>query len=139
MQRDERFQPSPYGELVGTELLAADPAAGTVEVAYDAHDGFTNRIGTVAGAMIAGLLDSVTGIAGNLDLPDGHAAVHRSLAVEYLRPVAPGRLVGRGRIDARDAREVRSRGELYDADGTLVASGTAVLRIVPLGPDGRRA
>ena len=121
---------SPYGALVGTRILNVDPAGETIEVEYQAHEGFTNRIGTVAGAMIAGLLDSVTGLIANAGLAESEVAVHTSLSVQYHRPATPGTLTGRGRRVERSARDIRSRGELFDVDGYKVASATATLRII---------
>lgn len=121
---------SPYGRLVGTEVLQADPVRGEVEVAYQASEQFTNRIGTVAGAMIAGMLDSVTGLVANLEVPEGFVAVHKTLSVNYLRPIAPGRVRGRGRVVHRSQREVRTVGELIDDDANPLASAEAVLRII---------
>ncbi len=121
---------SPYGDLVGTEILASDPERGTIEVAYLADARFANRIGTVAGAMIAGLLDAVTGLVANLDLADGRVAVHTQLAVAYHLPATPGRLTGRGHVVAREDRDIRSCGELFDGEGKPVATATATLRVI---------
>jgi uncharacterized protein (TIGR00369 family) len=124
---------SPYGDLVGRKVLSVDREHGTIEVEYLAHEQFTNRIGTVAGAMIAGLLDSVTGLAANLDLPEDLFAVHRSLSVEYHRPAAPGRLIGRGRVVSAIERDIRSDGELLDDQGVRIATATAALRVIRWG------
>ena len=43
---------SPYGQLVGTRILEVDADRRAIEVEYRADERFTNRIGTVAGAMI---------------------------------------------------------------------------------------
>lgn len=130
MPSREPFAHSPYGELVGTEILNADLSSRTIEVSYQAHAGFSNRIGTVSGAMIAGLLDSVTGLVANQGLPADCFAVHKSMRIEYLRPAEPGRLIGRGRVLEADDRLIRSGGELYDGQDQLVASAEATLRIL---------
>ena len=122
---------SPYGKLVGTKVLSVDSDLKTIEVEYLAHEGFTNRIGTVAGAAIAGLLDSVTGLIANADLPPNTVAVHTTLSVEYHRPATPGKVTGRGRVLDQNERDVRSYGELFDGLGKKVASATATLRIIP--------
>ena len=101
-----------------------------MEVEYRARREFTNRIGTVAGAMIAGLLDSVTGLVANAGLPEDRFAVHKALSVEYHRLVTPGRLTGRGEVLDRTERTIRSRGELLDEDGNRLASAEATLRIL---------
>ena len=130
MTSRENTSHSPYGQLVGTEILASDLERRTIEVRYLAHEGFSNRIGTVSGALIAGLLDSVTGLVANQGFPPDRFAVHKSMRVDYLRPADPGRLIGRGQVLEADDREVRSHGELYDVEGARVARAEAVLRIL---------
>jgi len=121
---------SPYGELIGTTILSADAEGKAIEVAYDAREEFTNRIGTVSGGMLSAMLDSVTGLAALVALPEELTAAHTTLRVEYLRPVRPGRLTGRARVLELGEREIQSQGELIDGDGTTVARGEATLRIL---------
>jgi len=121
---------SAYGELLGRTILGADPDAMTIEVAYEARDDFTNRIGSVAGGMLSAMLDSLTGLAALVALPEDRAAVHATLTVEYLRPARPGRLIGRGRVVEQEDRDIRSEGELLDADGNVVARARATLRVI---------
>jgi uncharacterized protein (TIGR00369 family) len=121
---------SPYGDLVGTRILRIDRDHGAIDVEYLAHQEFTNRIGTVAGAMIAGLLDSVTGLAANAGLTGEFVAVHKSLMVEYHRPATPGRLTGRGRVVDQSGKDIQSSGELFDDAGKLLATAAATLRVI---------
>ncbi len=121
---------SPYGELIGTTILSADAEGKAIEVAYEAREEFTNRIGTVSGGMLSAMLDSVTGLAALVALPEELTAAHTTLRVEYLRPVRPGRLTGRARVLELGEREIQSQGELIDGDGTTVARGEATLRIL---------
>ena len=126
----EEYQHSPYGRLVGTRIVHVDRDRREIEVEYSAGEQFTNRIGTVAGAVIAGLLDSVTGLVANVGLDEELVAVHKSLAVDYHHPVAPGRLTGRGHVVDRTERDIHSEGELLDATGHRLATGRATLRII---------
>ena len=80
--------------------------------------------------MTAGLLDAVTGVVANADLPDDLVAVHKTMLVEYFLPIVPGRITGRGRIVERTERDIRSRGDLFDDSGNQVASAEALLRIL---------
>ncbi len=121
---------SPFGDLVGRTIVKADAAAKTVEAAYEAKPEFTNRIGTVAGGMLSAMLDSVTGLAALVALPETLGAVHTSLSVEYLQPARAGRLLGRARVVAQLERDIRCEGELVDAEGTIVARANASLRTV---------
>ena len=121
---------SPYGELIGTTILSADAEGKAIEVAYEAREEFTNRIGTVSGGMLSAMLDSVTVLAALVALPEELTAAHTTLRVEYLRPVRPGRLTGRARVLELGEREIQSQGELIDGDGTTVARAEATLRIL---------
>jgi uncharacterized protein (TIGR00369 family) len=121
---------SPYGELVGTTIVSADEDARTIEVGYEAKHEFTNRIGTISGGMLSAMLDSVTGLAALVALPEDLTAAHTSLKVQYLRPANPGRLTGRARVVEYADRDIRSEGELLDAEGTTVARGEATLRVL---------
>ena len=115
-------------------MVAADARAGTVEISYEAGPEFTNRIGTLAGGMLSGMLDSATGLAALVTLPEELVVVHTSLRVEYLHPARPGRLAARGRVLERGERDVRTAAELLDADGVVVARGEATLRVLRRRP-----
>lgn len=121
---------SPYGELVGTTIVNADEEGKVIEVTYQAREEFTNRIGTVSGGMLSAMLDSVTGLAALVALPEEMTAAHTELRVEYLRPVRPGQLTGRARVVDLGDRDIQSHGELIDTEGTTVARGEATLRIL---------
>jgi len=125
---------SPYAKLVGTTILHADGNGKSVEVGYEAQEGFTNRMGTVSGGMLSAMLDSVTGLAALVALPEELTAVHTTLKVEYLRPVQPGWLTGRARVVEQTDRDIRSHGELLDTEGTIVVRGEATLRILRKKP-----
>jgi uncharacterized protein (TIGR00369 family) len=55
------------------------------------------------------------------------------LHVSFLRPVRPGRLVGRGRVVRRDGDTAFLEASLSDPDGTIVANAnaTATARVIP--------
>jgi len=116
--------------LIGTTILSADPEGKAIEVAYEAREDFTNRIGTISGGMLSAMLDSVTGLAALVALSEDLTAAHTTLRVEYLRPVRPGRLTGRARVLELGEHEIQSQGELIDNDGKTVARGEATLRIL---------
>src|SRR5262245_42180079 len=124
-----RAAPPPAGVLLGWELVAVDPEAGTIEVAYTATDQFLNPFGSVQGGLLAAMLDDTLGPALVATLGPGESAPTTDLHVQFLRPARPGRLVGRGRI-VRKGRDVGfMSGELVDEDGDVVAVATATAQI----------
>jgi acyl-coenzyme A thioesterase PaaI-like protein len=53
--------PPPVAVLPGWELVAVDPDAGTIEVAFAAGDQFTNPVGVIQGGFLAAMLDDILG------------------------------------------------------------------------------
>lgn len=124
-----RVAPPPAAKTLGFELVAVDPDAGTIEVAFTATEDFLNPFGTVQGGFLAAMLDDTLGPALVATLGPGESAPTTDLHVQFLRPVSPGRLVGRGRI-VRKGRDIGFlAGELVDESGTVVATATATARI----------
>jgi uncharacterized protein (TIGR00369 family) len=124
-----RATPPPAAVLLGWELVAVDPEAGTIELAFQATEQFLNPFGMVQGGLLAAMLDDTLGPALVATLGPGESAPTTDLHVQFLRPARPGRLVGRGRI-VRKGRDVGfMAGELVDAAGEVVAVATATAQI----------
>jgi uncharacterized protein (TIGR00369 family) len=128
-----RVPPPPAGILLGWELVAVDPAAGTIEVAFTATDQFLNPAGVVQGGLLAAMLDDTLGPALVATLGPGQFAPTTDLHVQFLRPARPGRLTGRGRVVRRGKEVAFLSGELLDDSGQVVATAvaTAVIRALP--------
>jgi uncharacterized protein (TIGR00369 family) len=114
---------------LGFELLAVNPDAGTIEVAFTATDGFLNPMGVVQGGFLAAMLDDTLGPALVATLGPGEFAPTTDLHVQFLRPAKPGRLVGHGRIVRRGRDVGFLAGELFDEQGAVVAVATATAQI----------
>ena len=96
-----RAAPPPAAALLGWELIAVDPEAGTIEVAFTASEQFLNPVGAIQGGFLAAMLDDTLGPALVATLGPGLFAPTTDLHVQFLRPARPGRLTGRGRIVRR--------------------------------------
>jgi uncharacterized protein (TIGR00369 family) len=120
-----RAEPPPAAVLLGWQLLSVDPDAGTIEVAFTATEQFLNPTGHVQGGLLAAMLDDTLGPALVATLGPGQFAPTADLHVQFLRPVRPGRLVGRGRIVRRGSGVGFLAGELVDESGAVVAVATA--------------
>jgi hypothetical protein len=57
----DSFPKPPCAETLGWTLLDADPATGTIHVAFDAHHGFCNPGGNIQGGFLAAMLDDTLG------------------------------------------------------------------------------
>jgi uncharacterized protein (TIGR00369 family) len=124
-----RAEPPPAAVLLGWELEAIDPDAGTIELSFTATEQFLNPAGHVQGGFLAAMLDDTLGPALVATLPDGEWAPTISLNVQFVRPAQPGRLKSRGRV-IRKGRDIAFlAGELIDGDDVVAtATASAIIR-----------
>jgi uncharacterized protein (TIGR00369 family) len=124
----------PAAVLLGWELVAVDPDAGTIEVAFAASERFLNPVGVIQGGFVAAMLDDTLGPALVATLGPGQFAPTTDLHVQFLRPARPGRLTGRGRVVRRGRDVAFLAGELVDESGEIVAVASATAQIRAIRP-----
>jgi uncharacterized protein (TIGR00369 family) len=111
---------------LGLEFIHADPEQGTIELAFTATEAFTNPVGNVLGAFVAAMLYDTVGPTLLATLAPYQFQSTLELNVNFLRPVRPGRLVGKGRVvpldRARSAAWGRTTRGLTDAVPTVPRS-----------------
>jgi uncharacterized protein (TIGR00369 family) len=125
-----RKPPPPAAALLGFELLAIDPAHGTIRVRFAARPEFTNPIGVIQGGLLAAMLDDTLGPALTATLEPGHFAPTLELKVNFIAPAQPGTLIGEARVVSRGGSIAFLAGELRTEQGALIATATATARIV---------
>lgn len=123
---------APASRYLGLEITAADKAARTVEVAFNAGPELCNMWGGIQGGMVAAMLDDVMSLAVGLDLEWGQISPTLELKVSMLNAARPGRIVGRGRVIKRGRSVGFIEGELLAEDGTLIATGSSTATFVTL-------
>jgi uncharacterized protein (TIGR00369 family) len=123
------FEP-PAARLLGRDILEINTEQGGAIVRYTAQPEFLNRHGTVQGGFLAAMLDSVTALGLFGVLPAELTAVTVNLEVAFVRPARLGTFTGRSRLLSRERRHAEVAGELLDAEGVVVATATAKLRIL---------
>jgi uncharacterized protein (TIGR00369 family) len=117
---------------LGLEVVHADPDKGTVELAFAAREDFTNPAGNVLGAFVAAMLYDTVGPALLATLEPDQFQSTVGLNVTFLRPVRPGRLVGKGRVVHRSGDMAFLEASMLDSQGTLIATATATARVIAL-------
>lgn len=126
---DDGPAPGEFSSLLGFRYVGVEDGVAVVEV--DPGPQHCNGGGIVHGGFISALLDTTTGWAVHEALPEGVAAPHIQLSVQYLRAGMPGRtLVCRGRSTHAGGRIGAAEAEVFQ-DGRLIARATsahAVLR-----------
>jgi uncharacterized protein (TIGR00369 family) len=117
---------------LGLELIDADVENGTIELAFTATDDFTNPVGNVLGAFVAAMLYDTVGPALLATLDPDQFQSTTELDVKFLRPLRPGRVVGRGRVVHRDEDLAFLEASLFDSEKVLIAVATATARVISL-------
>lgn len=123
----------PAAELLGWELVSENPDAGTIEIAFHPDGRMLNPQGTVQGGFVAAMLDDTMGpalvsMSGGKTMPSS-----LDLNISFIRPVRPGRVIGRGRVVKAGRAVVFLEGELFDESGTLLARATSTAIPVAIG------
>ena len=116
---DDRTSPGPYSRMLGFRLVRATEEEAVIEaVPRPEH---ANGGGILHGGYLASLLDTTTGWAVHASLPEGTAAPHVQLSVQYVRAGVVGRplrCIGRC---VRAGRRVASAEAEITQDGEVIA------------------
>jgi uncharacterized protein (TIGR00369 family) len=116
-------------------------AFGSTTIGWDASQDycFPSAGGPVVqGGLVTALLDAAMGGACWSVLDEDQAFLTADLRVEFLRPTRPVRLTATGTVVRRTRRVVFCSAELFDADGTLLATSRCTQVVLPAdGPAGR--
>jgi uncharacterized protein (TIGR00369 family) len=116
-------------KTLGFRMLKVDQANKTVEIAFDARaDLFANPMRQIQGGYLCAMLDECMSVA--CQVASGMTAVAPTLEMKtsFLRPGLPGELRGVGRVLKWGRTVAFTEGEIYDAEGRLLAkaTGTAI-------------
>ena len=119
-------------DLIGARLTVVEP--GTTEIALAFRDDLTQQKGFVHGGILGMIADSACGYAAYSLMP----ATSSLVTVEYkINILAPARrdLVARGQVIRPGRTLTVTRGEIFSADGTHVASMQQTLMMLADTPD----
>ncbi len=128
-----RTKNQPTGsQTLGFRMLKVDQANKIVEVAFDARaELLCNPMGQIQGGYLCAMLDECMSVA--CMVASGMTAVAPTLEMKtsFLRPGMPGELRGVGRVIRWGKTIAFTEGELYGADGRLLAKATGTAQPVP--------
>jgi uncharacterized protein (TIGR00369 family) len=131
-----RFQASvnqPKGSAtLGFRMIAIDQALQQVEATFEAREAFCNPMGQIQGGYLCAMLDDVMSVAGLVVSGMTHVMPTLEMKTSFLRPALPGQtLRALGRIVKWGKTIAFTEGELYGADGRLLAKATGTAMPTP--------
>ncbi|MDE2355488.1 MAG: PaaI family thioesterase [Alphaproteobacteria bacterium] len=125
-----RTKNQPTGsQTLGFRMLSVSQATRTVEVAFEARaDLLANPMKQIQGGYLCAMLDECMSVACMVASGMTAVAPTAEMKTSFFRPAMPGPLKGIGRVVRWGKTLAFTEGELYDAEGRLVAkaTGTAV-------------
>jgi len=130
LQRFLRTKNQPTGsQTLGFRMLSVSQEKMQVEVAFDAKaELLANPMKQVQGGYLCAMLDECMSVACMVASKMTAVAPTAEMKTSFFRPAMPGELKGIGRVVRWGRTLAFTEGELYDAEGRLVAkaTGTAV-------------
>jgi len=130
LQRFLRTKNQPTGsQTLGFRMVSVSQERMEVEVAFEAKaELVANPMKQVQGGYLCAMLDECMSVACMVASKMTAVAPTAEMKTSFLRPAMPGELKGIGRVIRWGRTLAFTEGELYDAEGRLVAkaTGTAV-------------
>lgn len=129
--------PCPHASsLLGWEFIFYEPEKRQVRVRFHASASLTTPLQCIHGGMLGAMLDDCMSAAVLAALGPEEVALSTRLETRLLAPALPGHLAGVARVTRRTGKLHYTSGELHAEDGTLLATGKACYKVIPLPPGG---
>ena len=130
LARFQRTKNQPTGsQTLGFRIVGVSQATKSVEVEFEARaELLLNPMKQIQGGYLCAMLDECMSVA--CMVASGMTAVAPTLAMKtsFLRPGAPGKIKGIGRVLKWGRQVAFTEGELFDPEGRMLAkaTGTAI-------------
>jgi uncharacterized protein (TIGR00369 family) len=120
----------PVAKLLGWRVLDARPGEGWLKLGFDGKADFCNPAGFIQGGILTAMLDDTMGPA-VLVMTEGKSYTTTvSLTVNFLASAKPGPIVAEAKVTQLGKTIAFVEGKLTAEDGTLLATATAVERLL---------
>lgn len=133
LARFQNTKNQPKGsQTLGLRVIAVDQALKQIEATFEAREEFCNPMRQIQGGYVCAMLDEVMSLSGVIASGMTHVMPTLEMKTSFLRPALPGqKLRGVGRVVKWGRTIAFTEGELYDADGKLLAKATGTAMPTP--------
>ncbi len=119
---------SDVASLLGWKLLSEEP--GLVRADFVAKEEFRNPKGAITGGILAAMLDMIISAAVRSSLAENQSPrATLEMKVNFIGAAEPGTLSAEGKLVHAGRSIAFAEGTLTAPDGSLIATGTATMRI----------
>jgi uncharacterized protein (TIGR00369 family) len=124
--------PPTGSQTLGFRMVAVSQADRTVEVAFDARaELLLNPMKQIQGGYLCAMLDECMSVACMVASGMTSVAPTLEMKTSFLRPAMPGQLKGIGRVIKWGRTIAFTEGEIYDAEGRILAKATGTAMPTP--------
>jgi uncharacterized protein (TIGR00369 family) len=129
--RDSVRRPKGSATL-GFQIVSVNQAERSVEATFEAREEFCNPMGQVQGGFLCAMLDDAMSLAGGVASGMTHVMPTLEMKTSFMRPALPGQTLRCiGRVVKWGRTIAFTEGELWSADGTLLAKATGTAMPTP--------
>jgi uncharacterized protein (TIGR00369 family) len=124
--------PPTGSQTLGFRMISVSQADRTVEVAFDARaELLLNPMKQIQGGYLCAMLDECMSVACMVASGMTSVAPTLEMKTSFLRPAMPGQLKGIGRVIKWGRTIAFTEGEIYDAEGRILAKATGTAMPTP--------
>ena len=124
--------PCPYFELLSMEIKSLAWGEATIEI--NAREKHLQPFGIVHGGVFASLIDATAFWAAYSQAPGEIGMTTVDLKLNYLAPLARGRMIGKGKCLRAGGTLYLSEASIRSDEGELLAHGTSTLMLLKNTP-----
>jgi len=129
-QRLSKVSEGTFWEYLGCELEEA--TLEKVVVSIDIQPHHLNMVRILHGGVHASLMDSAMGFIATMHRP-GQETVTIQLNVNYLAALKEGKITVEAEVVHASRKMINTGAKVIDQDGRLLATGTAIFRVIDKG------
>jgi uncharacterized protein (TIGR00369 family) len=124
--------PPPSSTTLGFRMLRVSQAERLVEIEFEGRaDVMANPMKQIQGGYLCAMLDECMSVACMVASGMTHVAPTLEMKTSFFRPAMPGKLRGVGRVVRWGKSIAFTEGEVFDADGRLLAKATGTAMPTP--------